>query len=129
MATDHPLSELPWQDARRSFYAAARDGLDADLAWVTRDGTRTTDHDVIYGELFDLARAGLDAQDVPERDVAEYLDPLERRLAAGETPSSWKIDRVRAHLDEGLDLAAAIGEMQREYFAAARREDCFADWL
>jgi len=101
VATGHPLAELPWQDARRSFYDAARNGLDAELAWVTADGERTTDPDVIYDEIFSLARAGLDAQDVPENRADEFLDPLERWWTAGETPSSWKIARVREYLDVG----------------------------
>ncbi|MCU4801484.1 hypothetical protein OB920_13980 [Halobacteria archaeon HArc-gm2] len=129
VATGHPLAELPWQDARRSFYDAARNGLDAELAWVTEDGERTTDHDVIYDEIFSLARAGLDAQDVPERRADEFLDPLERRWTAGETPSSWKIGRVREHLDDGHSLEDAICEMQRDYFELSQGEDSFADWL
>lgn len=127
--TDHPLAELPWQDAEQSFYEAARNGLDAELAWVTRDGERTTDHGEIYSEIFSLARAGLDAQDVPERRVDEFLEPLERRWTAGETPSSWKTGRVREYLDVGESLGDAICEMQRDYFELSRDEDSFADWL
>jgi hypothetical protein len=129
VATGHPLAELPWQDARRSFYDAARNGLDAELAWVTADGERTTDPDVIYDEIFSLARAGLDAQDVPENRADEFLDPLERRWTAGETPSSWKIARVREYLDVGDSLEDAICAMQRDYFELSREEDSFADWL
>jgi len=125
----HPLLELPWQEARRSFYSAAKNGLDADLAWVTEDGYRTTDHDEIYGEIFEYARAGLAEADLGERRIDEFLAPLEDRWEAGETPSSWKIDRVREHLDDGLGLEGAIHEMQREYFELSRDEQRFADWL
>jgi len=129
VVADHPLSELPWQDAEDSFYNAAADGLDADLSWVTVHGERTTDHEVIFDEVFRYARLGLEAQEIPDASIDEYLGPIERRYEAGETPSSWKIDRVRAHLDDGLDLAAAIAEMQREYFEASREHHAFDEWV
>ncbi|MFB6074699.1 MAG: hypothetical protein ABEJ89_06775 [Haloarculaceae archaeon] len=129
VAADHPAAELPWQDAERSFYSAAREGPDADLAWVTADGRRTTDRAEIYDELFSLARRGLDEGGVPERRVDEFLDPLERRRAAGTTPSAWKIERVREALEDGRDLDEAIAAMQRDYYELSREERTFADWL
>jgi hypothetical protein len=126
---DHPLAELPWGDARRSFYSAAREGIDADLAWVTSDGERTTDGAVIYDELFHYARLGLTEQDIPERRVDEFLEPLERRREAGTTPSAWKIGRVQEYIDDGADVQDAIFDMQRDYYALSREEQSFADWL
>jgi len=126
---DHPLAELPWRDARRSFYNAARNGPAADLAWITSDRERTTDSEVIYDELFRYARLGLTEQDVPERRVDEFLSPLKRRRETGTTPSVWKIERVRENLHDGADLADAITDMQREYYELSREEQSFADWL
>ena len=128
VATDHPLSELPWQDAKTSFYNAAREGPEADLSWVTADGKRTTDHDEIYTEIFDLARRGLAAQDVPDARIDEFLDPIEQRHALGVTPSTWKLDRVRDRLAEH-DLTEAIYETQREYYELSREPDEFQPWL
>jgi len=128
VAAEHPLAELPWQDAKTSFYNAAREGPDADLAWVTADGQRTTDHDEIYDELFDLARRGLASQEIPETRIDEFLDPIERRHALGTTPSQWKLDRVRDRLDDH-DLTEAIFETQREYYELSREHDTFAEWL
>ncbi|PSP62368.1 hypothetical protein BRC76_04605 [Halobacteriales archaeon QH_8_67_36] len=129
VVADHPITELPWQEAERSFYAAAADGLGADLSWVTVHGERTTDHGVIFDELFRFARLGLAEQGLPEARIDEYLDPVEDRHAAGETPSSWKIDRVRAGLDEGLAFDEAMLAMQREYFEHCREHHAFAEWL
>jgi len=128
VAAEHPLAELPWQDAKTSFYNAAREGPDADLAWVTADGQRTTDHDEIYDELFDLARRGLASQEIPETRIDEFLNPIERRHALGTTPSQWKLDRVRDRLDDH-DLTEAIFETQREYYELSREHDTFAEWL
>ena len=126
---DHPLVELPWQEAERSFYSAARDGLDADLAWVTADGQRTTEHEQIYEEIFEYARLGLAEADIGDRRIDEFIAPLEDRWDARQTPSGWKIDTVRDHLDDGLPLDEAIPEMQREYFTLSHEEQRFADWL
>jgi len=126
--TDHPVAELPWQDARASFYDAARNGPDADLAWVTAEGERTTDRDKIYGELFEIARAGLASQDVPEAKIEEFLEPMEQRWTLGATPSAWKLDRVRTHLGDH-NLEDAIYEMQREYYELSQEHDAFYEWL
>ena len=129
VVADHPVTELPWQAAKRSFYAAASDGLGADLSWVTVHGERTDDSEVIFDELFRFARLGLAEQGLPEARIDEYLDPIEARYDAGETPSSWKIDQVRAHLDDGRPLDEAVTEMQREYFEHCRDHHAFAEWL
>ncbi|WP_225335054.1 hypothetical protein [Halomicrobium urmianum] len=129
VARDHPLADLPWSEAERSFYAAARDGLDADLAWVTADGERTADSETVFDELFDLARAGLDEAGVSGDRTDELLRPLERRWEARTTPAAWKVGRARDYLDDGLNLANAIHAMQRDYFDLSRERETFADWL
>jgi len=129
VVADHPAAELPWQEAKRSFYNAARDGSDADLSWVTAEGERTADHDEIYDEVFQYARLGLAEQDVPEARIDEYLEPIEARYEAGMTPSDWKIDRVREYLGDGDDLSTAIQSMQLDYIEASREHHSFDEWV
>jgi hypothetical protein len=128
VTTDHPVASLPWEAARESTYAAARDGLDADLAWVTRDGDRTGSPERIYPELFDLARAGLAERGFGERRVAELLEPIEARWAARTTPSGWKRARARERLDDGASLEEAITGTQREYIRRLETGEPFAAW-
>jgi hypothetical protein len=127
VAADHPITDLPWEAAEKSFYAAAEDGIDADLAWVTADGQRTTDHDTIFAEVFEYAARGLSVQGVD--DPEQYLAPIRARWEAGTTPSQWKLDRVRAGLADGLELEAAVAAMQREYVRLSRETDSFTEWL
>jgi len=115
VATDHPLSELDHELAESSFYGAVADGLDADLHWIAADGRHTTDPDRIYPEVFDLARSGLERTGVEPTTIDRYLGAIERRWETGCTPSRWKIERVRANVDGGADLAGAITAMQRAY--------------
>jgi len=126
---DHPIQSLPWADAEESFYAATADGIDAELAWVTADGERTTDSDEIFSELFEYARRGLDTAGVSSDAIDDYLAPIEARVEAGVTPSAWKKNQVRDRLADGDDLPAAIEGMQRDYLQRARDTDSFAEWL
>ena len=129
VAADHPLSTLPWAAAEESFYAAMADGIDAELHWVTADGERTTDSDDIFAELFDYARHGLDIAGVSSNAIDDYLAPIEARVQAEATPSSWKKQEVRQRLADGDDLTAAIEGMQHEYIQRSRESDSFAEWL
>ncbi|AZH25885.1 glutamate--cysteine ligase family protein [Haloplanus aerogenes] len=129
VATDHPLPSLPWSAAKESLYAAARDGLDADLAWVIRDGDRTTDLTVIYDEVFELARRGLEDRGLEPAHIDELLGPVAARWDARTTPSTWKRRQVRDRIEAGEDLSDAITGMQREYIRRAEATDSFAEWL
>jgi len=129
LTEEHPLAELPWDDAKDSFYAAARDGLDADLAWLTADGVRTDDHEEIYDELFSLARLGLADRGLGDGRIDDLLGPIESRREKRATPADWKRERVRERLAEGEDLATAIEGMQRAYIRRSASGEPFADWI
>ncbi|MDT3434707.1 hypothetical protein [Haloarcula sp. 1CSR25-25] len=129
VATDHPLPSLPWSAAKESLYAAARDGLDADLAWVTRDGDLATDLSVVYDEVFELARLGLEDRGLEPAHVDELLGPVAARWDARTTPSTWKRQQVRDRIEAGEDLSDAITGTQREYIRRAEATDSFARWL
>ncbi|MEF8781848.1 MAG: hypothetical protein V5A39_08615 [Haloarculaceae archaeon] len=129
VAADHPIADLPWEAAERSFYSAVEAGIDADLAWLTADGDRTKDRAAVFEEVFAYARLGLREAGVPESDIERYLGPIEARWEARTTPSTWKKERVSEALADGRPLAAAIEAMQREYIRRSRESDTFADWL
>ncbi|WP_181686261.1 hypothetical protein [Halorhabdus salina] len=126
---DHPLTALPWPDARESFYAAAEDGLEADLQWVAADGTQTGDRETIFAEVFDYARHGLSVQGFADSRIDELLDPIEARWTQQMTPSQWKVAAVQDRLAEGATLEAAIRDMQRAYVRRSRETDSFPEWL
>lgn len=129
IATDHPLLSLEWTAARRCFYDVTERGFDAEFAWVTADGERTTDPERVYGELFELARRGLREQGVSAVAAEAYLEPIEARWAARTAPSDWKRREVQERLAAGEALPSAIEGMQRAYFARVERGDSFAEWL
>ena len=129
---EHPVYDLAWADARENFYAAARDGLRADLEWITRDGDPTVDPDLVFGELFEYARDGLELRGLNEEEADYYLRPLERRFEEGVTPARWKYRDVRSRYARGVPFTEAIWGMQADYVDAQSEtlvEGCFTDWL
>ena len=129
---EHPVASQPWETARENFYAAVRDGLDADLRWITADGRETTDATVLYEDLFAFAVEGLRLRGVPA-DVAEgYADLLRGRVERGTTPAAWKRRRVRRRLEDGASFEDAVHGAQREYVRRQERtlfEGSFLEWL
>ncbi|QLD89861.1 hypothetical protein HWV07_12800 [Natronomonas salina] len=129
---EHPVYDQSWAVARENFYAAVREGLDADLRWVTADATETTDTEELYAELFELARDGLELRGMDAEEANRYIQPLRERVDRGVTPASWKHGRVRRAVDRGEPFAQAIWGMQSEYIDEQSEtlvEGTFVDWL
>ncbi|WP_255198144.1 hypothetical protein [Halorarius litoreus] len=129
---EHPVYDMDWQHARDNFYAAMRDGLDADLHWVTADGEETTEADVCYSELLEYARDGLEVRGLSTEEATRYIQPLRERADRGVTPASWKRAQVRQRFDAGEPFAEAIWGMQKAYIDRQREtliEGSFVDWL
>ncbi len=129
---EHPIYDLPWRDARANFYAAMRDGLDADLRWVTADGIETTDTEELYAELFELARDGLELRGLDAEAANRYIQPLRERVDRRVTPARWKHDLVSEGVDRGEPLGEAIWGMQTEYIDnqdGTLVDGTFLDWL
>lgn len=127
----HPVEELSWEAAESNFYAAMREGLDAELHWITADGEPTTQTDELYADLLDSAATGLQAAGCSETAAAEYLAPLHYRVEERVTPASWKMDRVRSRLANGDAFDNAVTATQREYVHEQGEtvlQGTFADW-
>jgi hypothetical protein len=128
---DHPVGELDWTVAKQNFYRGAREGIDANLEWITEDGETVTDTDTLYADLFRAAADGLRTRGVTPEEVGRYLQPLRARAERRVTPAAWKRDRVRAHLADGADFEGAVYEAQRDYFRRQEEtlfDGSFADW-
>jgi hypothetical protein len=128
----HPVEDLPWEAAKENFYAAMRDGLDADLSWVTNAGSGTTNTAELFDDLLAHAADGLESAGCTEAEAAYYVDPLRRRVETATTPAAWKRSEVRRRLDDGEAFAEAVTGMQRSYVERQKEtllEGCFTDWL
>lgn len=125
---NHPVADQPWDRARENFYEAAEHALDGNLAWITADGETTTDTDILYADLFEHARIGLEARGFENATATQYLQPLRDRVERRVTPASWTRDRLREH---GGTLENAVVAAKHDYIrqqAATLVEGQFTDW-
>ena len=100
----------PSRDARDNFYAAARHGLDAELAWpgAGRIGARS----LLLDELLTEAHEGLAAFGIDAGERERFLGVDRGRVRSGQTGAAWQ----RAALGKFGDLRtmmAAYCEGQR----------------
>ncbi len=98
-----PESELPFSAARDNFYAAARDGLQARLAWI--DGRKATAAELLEHEILPLAREGLLQYRVDPEDVERYLGLAATRARTGQNGAAWQRAFTAVH---GRDLSRLI---------------------
>jgi gamma-glutamyl:cysteine ligase YbdK (ATP-grasp superfamily) len=96
-----PESQLPFADARANFYAAARDGLRAELTWL--NGRRLSARELLHDVLLPAARAGLEALELAPEDRTQYLGVIAGRLRTGQNGTQWQRAYVERH---GTDMAA-----------------------
>jgi hypothetical protein len=130
-SVEHPVADLSWEQARENFYAAARDGLDADLTWITAEGRTTSDVDRCLEDVLDTALDGLTRREIPDDRAADWIAPLRSRARRRRTPAAWKRASVASRLDGGLSLAEAVHGAQRAYLARQREtffDGDFSDW-
>jgi hypothetical protein len=130
-ATEHPVADLSWDRAKANFYAAARDGLDADVRWITADGERTGDLTRCLEDVLDVASEGLRRRGLAPERAAAWLEPLRDRVRRGRTPAGWKRAGTAARLDAGASLSEAIHGTQRAYLAHQREtffDGSFSTW-
>jgi hypothetical protein len=130
-STQHPVQRLKWDTARANFYAAMRNGIDAELTWMTAEGQLTTDLEAMYEELFSAAKSGLQSQGLRDEQIRQYIAPLRDRVQTRTTPANWKHQMASNRVSQGASLSEAITDTQRAYIE--RQADTFltgklTDW-
>jgi hypothetical protein len=106
-----PESGLPFLDARANFYAAARDGLDAEIRWL--DGRRVRVSEVIAGDLLPRALGGLLALGIDQADADHWLAIIAARLRTGQTGAAWQRAWIGTHGPDATALTAAYLDRQQ----------------
>jgi gamma-glutamyl:cysteine ligase YbdK (ATP-grasp superfamily) len=106
-----PELELPFATARDNFYAAARDGLDAQLTWL--DGRKRPVSSLLLDQLIPLARYGLGLLDIDAGDRDLYLGIVKARLHNGCTGANWQRAYVARHGSDMQALTEAYYQRQQ----------------
>jgi CBS domain-containing protein/gamma-glutamyl:cysteine ligase YbdK (ATP-grasp superfamily) len=95
-----PISEvMEFEHAKRNFFAAARDGLDAQFNWI--GGKTFTAGQLITDELLPRAREGLLNTGIDSGDVTRYLDVIKERVDSQQTGAQWAIGSVIGMSNKG----------------------------
>jgi len=90
--------KMDFDDARMNFVAASKMGLDTKFRWF--NDQRINAVDLITEELLPIAREGLEEVDINSSDITEYLDIIEQRVTAGQTPSHWMLNNYASLMKE-----------------------------
>ncbi|MEQ1858390.1 MAG: glutamate--cysteine ligase [Chthoniobacteraceae bacterium] len=106
-----PEAALPFAQAQANLYAAARDGLGAQIAWL--DGRTVAMRELLLRELLPLARRGLEKLEFDREDIARYLGIIESRVASGQNGAAWQRAHVARHGADMQALTCAYREHQR----------------
>lgn len=93
--------QLAFDQARANFYAAARQGLGAELTWL--QGQRAGAAQVVGDGVLPLAREGLARLGIAPDEIHAWLGIIEARLASGQTGAVWQRAFVARH---GRDMGA-----------------------
>ena len=91
---DMAARNLGFADTRNNFYAAARDGLDAELMWL--DGGRRSARELILETCLPLARQGLQAFGLADAEIDHYLGVVDARTRSGQTGARWQLQQLEA---------------------------------
>jgi hypothetical protein len=109
--SDPPEGGFAFEKARANFYAAARDGLQANLTWL--DGSAIDARTLLLEEILPMARRGLKTLDIDADDIDRYLDILRARIQSRQTGAAWQRAYREKHHSNNLHLVAAYLERQR----------------
>lgn len=104
-------ADLPFDAAQRNFYAAAREGLDAEIAWL--DGRRRPVRALLLDELLPMARQGLREQGVDAGEIERWIGIVEQRVQTRRTGSAWQCAFIERHGRDFQRMLAAYLEHQR----------------
>jgi len=90
---------MTFDDSKNNFFAAARYGLKAQLAWVGgRDWPASA---LIIDHLLPMAREGLKRAGVDEEDRSRYLDVIQERVERDQTGALWSLRSLAAMGERG----------------------------
>ena len=107
-----PEKQLNFELARTNFYAAAKNGLDARIAWL--DGKIVPMIELLQNEVLPLARRGLARLDVDSDDIEFYLGVIEGRIKKQCNGAAWQRAFVAGHGDDMGALVQGYQERQQQ---------------
>lgn len=120
---------MPFEFARRNFYAAARHGLAAELLWPSAQAPspRPWPAAELVASLIPAAHVGLTGLGVDRDECDELLAVVAERTASGLTGAVWQ-RRALAALEAGRDRPAALAALTEAYIERSSSEEPVHEW-
>ncbi|MCC5794890.1 MAG: glutamate--cysteine ligase [Chromatiales bacterium] len=110
-----PVEELlNFEAARANFYAAARDGLAAELTWPGTGQGPAPLRTLLSSHLLPLARRGLESLGITASDIDDYLGVIAARVSNGQNGAAWQRAWVRRHGRNWAGLVARYCSLQQQ---------------
>jgi hypothetical protein len=122
---ERTLTRLTFGQARRNFYEAARQGIDAALLWPTPSGPspKLVPARELIEQLVPVARDGLVGAGVLGDEADEFLRVVSRRLPRGASGAAWQRRWLAGRSDSG-----AFCEMLARYIDLSEAGVPVAEW-
>ncbi|HEY2389189.1 MAG TPA: glutamate-cysteine ligase family protein [Candidatus Binatia bacterium] len=126
---DELLPRFTFGHARRNFYAAARDGLAAELLWPSERIPSPEPHGAaaLVASLLPLARTGLVDNGVSAAEADAQLAVIAARVAKGATGARWQRQALE-RLGAGRARPAALAALLERYLAAVATGRPVHEW-
>lgn len=102
--------QLPFEQTKANFYAAARDGLNATFDWV--NGTKVNARDLLLKELIPASRDALLDASIPAEDVDQFVNIVTERVESRQTGAQWQRDWIKAHGRDFAGLTRRYADLQ-----------------
>jgi CBS domain-containing protein/gamma-glutamyl:cysteine ligase YbdK (ATP-grasp superfamily) len=117
--------DMDFDDARRNFVAAARNGLASQFVWL--DGSKKPAHELILESLIPRAEEGLRTSDINSSDIDRYLGIIQNRVETQQTGSQWQLDSMARMKGVG-SRAERLGALTRAMVQRQRQGDPVHEW-
>ncbi len=102
-----PEHALPFSDAKDNFYNAARYGLSAQVQWPLNGDVRGVSMRTLLVEhLLPLAQRGLESLDIPQDEIARYLDVIGARVENSQNGAAWQRRWLAMNEGDAHDMIA-----------------------
>ncbi|WP_294345094.1 hypothetical protein [Prosthecochloris sp.] len=106
-----PEQEIPFEDARKNFYLAAKEGLDARIVW--KAGKRLTVREILLEDLLMGASCSLRKKGIDPEQIRYTIDEiLKPRVITGKTGSTWQKEYIHHHGPQFQEMTHAYHENQ-----------------
>lgn len=107
-----PESRISFSQARKNFYRAAQEGLNATIEWL--DGDQIGIRDLILHELLPQAEHGLKKLEIIPSEIRFYLrDIIGLRLHSGQNGANWQKSFIEKHGPDFRAMTEAYVKAQR----------------